>query len=397
MKGLENDFMQYQTQVVPNPMKIRVDYADGHYIYGKDGKKYLDFVAGVSVNTFGHGNKKIKEAIKEQVEKYLHTMVYGEFIQEPCVQLCKSLAENTPYPLKKTYLVTSGTEAVEGALKLAKGYTGREEIISCKWAYHGSTHGSMSIMGNENYKRSFRPLLPLIKFFTFNKIEELASSITEKTACVILETIQCSSGVRLPKNSFLKEVKKKCEEKKVLMILDEIQTGFGRTGKLFAFEHYGIVPDILIMGKGMGGGMPISGFMSSDKIMKFFSDHVPLGHLSTFGGNPVAAVASLTTLNQLIESNIMEDIFLKEKWIRKYLVHDQIKNIHGKGLLLSLELKNENYTHRVLESCLKKGLILFRFLFHSSSLRISPPLTITKKEIQEGCSIIIESLNNLKK
>ncbi|WP_185849240.1 aspartate aminotransferase family protein [Blattabacterium cuenoti] len=395
MKELEKDFLKYQTQINPFPMNIMVNHADGSYIYGKNGKKYLDFVSGVSVNVLGHGNKKIKEAIKKQVDKYLHTMVYGEFIQDPCVKLCKKISENIPYPLTTTFLVNSGTEAVEGALKLAKCYTGREEIISCKWSYHGSTHGSMSIMGYENYKRPFRPLLPLVKFITFNQIEELINSITNKTACVILETIQCSAGIILPDNSFLKEVKKQCNEKKALMILDEIQTGFGRTGKLFAFEHYGIIPDILIMGKGMGGGMPISGFISSKKIMKTFSDIIPLGHLTTFGGNAVSASASLATLNQLIDSNIMEQVSVKEKWIKEYLVHNEIKNIRGKGLFLSIELKNKNTVEKVLKNCLRKGLILFRFLFHSNFLRISPPLTITKKEIQKGCSIIIESLNRL--
>ncbi|WP_185862154.1 aspartate aminotransferase family protein [Blattabacterium cuenoti] len=392
---LEKDFFLYQTQINPYPMKIMVDHAYGNYIYGKDGKKYLDFVAGISVNVLGHGNKKIKEAIKKQVDKYLHTMVYGEFIQNPCVKLCKKIAENTPFPLTTTYLVNSGTEAVEVALKLAKCYTGKEEIISCKWAYHGSTHGSMSIMGCENRKRPFRPLLPLVKFITFNHIEELIDSITEKTACVILETISCSYGIKLPNEFFLKKIKEQCHKKKALMILDEVQTGFGRTGKLFAFEHYGIVPDILIMGKGMGGGMPISGVISSNKIMKTFCDSVTFAHLTTFGGNAVAASASLATLNQLINCNIMEKVFMKEKWIRKYLVHDEIKSINGKGLLLSFELKNKNLVEKVLKNCIKKGLILFRFLFNSHTLRITPPLTITKKEIQKGCSIIIDSLNQI--
>ncbi|WP_185867158.1 aspartate aminotransferase family protein [Blattabacterium cuenoti] len=395
MKELEKDFFQYQTQINPSSMNIMVNHGEGSYIYGTDGKKYLDFVAGVSVNVLGHGNKKIKEAIKKQVDKYLHTMVYGEFIQNPCVILCKKISENIPYPLTTTYLVNSGTEAVEGALKLAKCYTGREEIISCKWSYHGSTLGSISVMGNQDYKRSFRPLLPLVKFITFNNIKELISSITEKTACVILETIQCSAGIILPDDSFLKEIRKQCDQKKALMILDEIQTGFGRTGKLFAFEHYEVFPDILIMGKGMGGGMPISAFVSSHKIMRTFIDIVPLGHLTTFGGNAVSASASLATLNQLIDSDIMEQVPLKEKWIREHLVHNEIKNIHGKGLLLSFELKNKEIVEKVLKNCIKKGLILFRFLFHSNFLRISPPLTITKKEIQKGCSIIIESLNEL--
>ncbi|WP_185861288.1 aspartate aminotransferase family protein [Blattabacterium cuenoti] len=392
MKELKKDFFRYQTQINPYPMSIIVDRAEGSYIYGKDGKKYLDFVSGISVNILGHGNKKIKESIKKQVDKYLHVMVYGEFIQDPCVRLCKKISENIPYPLSTTYLVNSGTEAVEGALKLAKCYTRKEEIISCKWSYHGSTHGSISIMGYEDYKRPFRPLLPLVKFITFNDIEELINTITEKTACVILETIQCSSGVILPNCSFLKEVKKQCNKKNALMILDEIQTGFGRTGKLFAFEHYDIIPDILVMGKGMGGGMPISGFVSSQEIMKTF---IPLGHLTTFGGNAVSASASLATLDQLINSNIMEQVLVKEKCIRKYLVHNEIQNIHGKGLFLSFELKNKDIVEKVLQNCIKQGLILFPFLFHRNFLRISPPLTITKEEIQKGCSIIIESLNRL--
>ncbi|WP_185858539.1 aspartate aminotransferase family protein [Blattabacterium cuenoti] len=394
-KELEKDFLQYQTQVNPYPMKIIVDYADGNYIYGKDGKKYLDFVSGVSVNVLGHGNKKIKKAIKKQVDKYLHTMVYGEFIQSPCVMLCKKISENTPYPLTSTYLLNSGTEAVELALKIAKCYTEKERIISCKWSYHGSTHGSLSIMGYENKKRPFRPLLPLVKFITFNHIEDLISSITEKTACVILETIPCSYGIILPNNDFLKKVKDQCYKKKALMILDEVQTGFGRTGKLFAFEHYGVIPDILVMGKGMGGGMPISGLISSKEIMKTFLDSVPLGHLSTFGGNAVSASASLATLDQLVNSNIMEQVSMKEKWIRKYLVHDKIKSINGKGLLLSFDLENPNLSEKVFKNCIKKGLILFRFLFNSHALRISPSLTITKKEIQKGCSIIVECLNKI--
>ncbi|WP_185869051.1 aspartate aminotransferase family protein [Blattabacterium cuenoti] len=397
MKELEEDFFQYQTQINPSPMKIVVDYADGNYIYGKNGLKYLDFVAGVSVNVLGHRNKMIRESIKKQVDKYLHTMVYGEFIQSPCVNLCKKIAENTPSPLTSTYLVNSGTEAVEGALKLAKCYTGREEIISCKWAYHGSTHGSMSIMGNEKNKRPFRPLIPLVKFIKFNNVEEITSSISEKTSCVVLETIQCSNGIVLPDNSFLRKVREECYKKKALMILDEVQTGFGRTGKLFAFEHYGIVPDVLIMGKGMGGGMPISGFTSSEKIMKTFCDSFPLGHLTTFGGNAVAASASLATLEQLVNSNIMGKVLLKEELFRKNLVHDEIKSVNGKGLILSFELKDENSVEKLLQNCINKGLILFRFLFHSHFVRISPPLTITDKEIEKGCSIIIESLNQLKK
>nr|WP_185871348.1 aspartate aminotransferase family protein [Blattabacterium cuenoti] len=396
MMEIENDFIKYQAQVNPTAMKIIVDHADGNYIYGKNGKKYLDFVAGISVNVLGHGNKKIKKAIKKQVDKYLHTMVYGEFIQEICVTLCKKIANILPFPLENTYLVNSGTEAVEGALKLAKAYTGREQIISCKLSYHGSTQGAMSVMGDENKKIYFRPLIPLVKFINYNNIEELSDSIFEKTACIILETIQCSSGVILPNISFLKKIRDLCNSQGVLMILDEIQTGFGRTGKLFAFEHYGIIPDILIMGKAMGGGMPISGFVSSNKIMKTFCNTIPLGHLTTFGGNAISASASLCTLNQLVNSDLIKKVSMKEKLIRKHLIHEKIKNINGKGLLLSIELKNSNYVRKILEYCLKNGLILFPFLLNKNSLRISPPLTITEKEILKGCSIIIDSLNKVK-
>ncbi|XOD67253.1 MAG: aspartate aminotransferase family protein [Flavobacteriales bacterium Tduv] len=392
MNPLKNKFLQYQAQISPHPIALQIDRAKGNYIYDIEGKSYLDFAAGVSSNTLGHGHPKIVEAIKKQIERHMHVMVYGEFIQEVCVQLCQNMAQYTPKPLETTYLVNSGAEAIEGALKLAKRHTGREEIIAYKMAYHGNTHGAMSIMGNESLKRSFRPLLPIVQFITFNDEKDLLA-ITEKTACVVLETIQGAAGFILPQNDYLKKVKKQCEKTGALMILDEIQPGFGRTGKLFAFEHYQVVPDILVMGKGMGGGMPIGAFMASQTLMKCLTHDPMLGHITTFGGHPVIAAAALATLTELIDGSWMNQIEEKEALIRRLLVHPEIKGIHGKGLMLVCELANKSYTLKIARRCMEKGLIVFWLLFSSECLRLSPPLTITKEEIQKACNIIIECLN----
>ena len=317
---MKQDFFTFQAQTTQFAAGFEVEKAEGSYIYGKDGKKYLDFVAGVSANTLGHSHPKIISAIKEQAEKYLHVMVYGEYAQEMPVKLCKLLADSTPEPLEVTYLVNSGAEAIDGSLKLAKRYTGREEIISFKNSYHGNTHGALSVSGNEYHKREFRPLLPNIQFIEFNSTEELLK-ITEKTAGVILETIQGAAGFLVPENDYLKKLKSRCEEVGALLILDEIQPGFGRTGKLFAFEHYGIVPDILVMGKGMGGGVPVGAFMSSRKIMETLSHSPKLGHITTFGGNPLIAAASYATLKEVLESGLMNEVNSKEKLFRELLRH----------------------------------------------------------------------------
>ena len=389
---MHTDFFKYQAQTTPFASGFEVEKAEGSYIYGKNGKKYLDFVAGVSANTLGHSHPKIVDAIKTQAEKYLHVMVYGEYAQEMPVALCKLLAEATPEPLEVTYLVNSGAEAIDGSLKLAKRYTGREEIISFKDAYHGNTHGALSVAGNEYHKREFRPLLPMVSFIEFNNEKDL-EKITEKTAGVILETIQGAAGFLLPENDYLKKLKARCEEVGALLILDEIQPGFGRTGKLFAFEHYGIVPDILVMGKGMGGGVPVGAFMSSRKIMESLSHSPKLGHITTFGGNPLIAASSYATLKEVLESGLMNEVHEKEKLFRELLVHPKIKNINGRGLMLAVNLGTPEYTLDVAKRCMDKGLIVFWQLYRNEYLRISPPLTLSLDEIKEGCKIILEVLN----
>ena len=390
---LSKDFFTYQAQTTPFASGFEVERAEGSYIYGKDGRKYLDFVAGVSANTLGHSHPKIINAIKEQADKYLHTMVYGEYAQEKPVALCKLLAEATPEPLEVTYLVNSGAEGIDGALKLAKRYTGREEIISMKNAYHGNTHGALSVAGNEVHKREFRPLLPMINFIEFNNPEDF-DKITEKTACVIAETIQGAAGFLVPAPDYFKKLKQRCEEVGALLILDEIQPGFGRTGKLFAFEHYGIVPDILVIGKGMGGGVPVGAFMASREIMQSLSHSPKLGHITTFGGNPLIAAACYATLKELLESNLMSEIDRKEKLFRELLVHPKIKSINGKGLMLAINLGSPEYTLSVAKRCMEQGLIVFWQLYRNEFLRISPPLNITDDEIKHGCEIILNTITD---
>ena len=391
---LKDDFFKYQAKTTPFASGFEVEKAEGSYIYGTDGRRYLDFVAGVSANTLGHSHPKIVEAIKKQVDKYLHVMVYGEYAQEMPVKLCKLLAEATPEPLEMTYLVNSGAEAIDGALKLAKRYTGREEIVSFKNSYHGNTHGALSVSGNEYHKREFRPLLPLISFINFNDEKDL-NQITHKTACVILETIQGAAGFLVPENDYLKKLKNRCEEVGALLILDEIQPGFGRTGKLFAFEHYGIVPDILVMGKGMGGGVPVGAFMSSQSIMETLSYAPKLGHITTFGGNPLIAASSYATLKEVLDSGLMQKVEEKELLFRQLLVHPKIKQINGRGLMLALNLGSPDYTLEVAKRCMEKGLIVFWQLYRNEFLRISPPLTLSTEEIHEGCKIILECLEEI--
>ncbi|PPZ90796.1 aspartate aminotransferase family protein [Cloacibacterium normanense] len=389
---MKQEFFKYQAQTTPYAAGFEVEKAEGSYIYGKDGRAYLDFVAGVSANTLGHSHPKVVNAIKEQADKYLHVMVYGEYAQEKPVELCRLLAEATPEPLEVTYLVNSGAEAIDGALKLAKRYTGREEIISMKNSYHGNTHGALSVSGNEFHKREFRPLLPMISFIEFNNEEEF-SKITEKTACVIAETIQGAAGFLTPSQNYFKNLKKRCEEVGALLILDEIQPGFGRTGKLFSFEHYDMVPDILVMGKGMGGGVPVGAFMSSAEIMKSLQHSPKLGHITTFGGNPLIAAASYATLKEVLESSLMNEVEEKEKLFRELLVHPKIKKVNGRGLMLAVELESPEYTLEVAKRCMEKGLIVFWQLYRNEFMRISPPLTISKEEIKKGCEIILETLN----
>ena len=391
---MKQEFFKYQAQTTPFAAGFEVEKAAGNYIYGKDGNAYLDFVAGVSANTLGHSHPKVVNAIKEQADRYLHVMVYGEYAQEKPVAICQLLAEATPEPLEVTYLVNSGAEAIDGALKLAKRYTGREEIIAMKNSYHGNTHGALSVSGNEVHKREFRPLLPMISFIEFNNEEEF-SKITEKTACVIAETIQGAAGFLTPSQNYFKNLKKRCEEVGALLILDEIQPGFGRTGKLFSFEHYDMVPDILVMGKGMGGGVPVGAFMSSAEIMKSLQHSPKLGHITTFGGNPLIAAASYATLKEVLDSGLMNEVNEKEALFRELLVHPKIKKVNGRGLMLAVELESPDYTLKVAKRCMEKGLIVFWQLYRNEFMRISPPLTLTQNEIRKGCQIILQALDEV--
>ncbi len=387
---MTENFLTYQAQTSPNPLKLQIKRAMGSYIYDKDDKPYLDFIAGVSANTLGHQPSKVKEAIKAQLDTYMHVMVYGEFIQAPQLDLCRFLADKLPAALNCTYLTNSGTEATEGAIKLAKRVTGRFEIIAAKNAYHGNTQGAMSICGKGEQINAFRPLVPGVKFIEFNKESDL-ENISEQTAAVVLETIQGGAGFIVPQNDYLKKVKKKCRQVGALLILDEIQSGIGRTGKLFGFENFDVIPDILIAGKGLGGGMPIGAFISSKELMESLKEKPKLGHITTFGGHPVIAAASLANLQQLYELKLMESIKKKEELMRSKLTHPSIKEIRGSGLMLALIFEDSDIVNYIIHQGLKKGLILFWLLYEPKAVRITPPLNISEEEIIAGCSII----NNL--
>lgn len=391
---MQKDFLTYQAQTTPHPLALEVSYAKGSYIYDKQGKAYLDFVAGVSACSLGHSHPKVVEAIKTQVDKYLHVMVYGEYIQDPAVALSKLLAKHLPKPLETTYLVNSGTEAIEGSIKLARRYTGRSEIIAAKNAYHGNTMGSLSLMDFEERKQPFLPLIPDIKHIAFN-CEWCLNDITEKTAGVILETIQGGAGFIEPIDDYLHKVQKKCNEVGALFILDEIQPGIGRTGKLFGFENYNCQPDILVTGKGLGGGLPIGAFTASKEMMDTLSHNPKLGHITTFGGNPVIAAAALATLEEITSSNLMAEALEKEQLIRTHLRHKHIKAIRGRGLMLAAIMENDNIANEVILRAQDQGLILFWLLFEPSAIRITPPLTISNDEIIKGCKTITSVLDSI--
>ena len=393
---MKQDFLKYQAQTTPHPLALEVSHAKGSYIITTDGKKHLDFVAGVSACSVGHSNPRVVSAIKEQAEKYLHVMVYGEYAQKPAVDLTKLLSEHLPDPLSKTYLVNSGTEAIEGAMKLARRATGRTEIIAAKNAYHGNTMGSLSLMDFEERVKPFRPLIGDISFIEFNKEKDL-QKITSKTAAVILETIQGGAGFIMPANDYLKKVKKRCEEVGALLILDEIQPGFGRTGKLFGFENFDVVPDIVALGKGMGGGLPIGAFSASEDLMDLLMDNPKLGHITTFGGNPLIASAALATLKEIKETDLIEQALEKEILFRKHLQHPLIEEIRGKGLMLALILKSAEIADKLILKAKEKQLILFWLLFEKRAVRLTPPLTISEKEIMKGCGIIVDILREIEK
>ncbi|WP_353778323.1 aminotransferase class III-fold pyridoxal phosphate-dependent enzyme [Winogradskyella sp. 3972H.M.0a.05] len=388
------DFLKYQAQTTPHPLAMEVSHAEGSYIFDTKGKAYLDFVAGVSACSLGHKHPRVTKAIKDQLDKYLHVMVYGEYAQENAIKLSKLLASHLPDPLDTTYLTNSGTEAIDGAIKLARRFTGRSEIIAANHAYHGNTMGALSIMGYEERKQPFRPLLPDVKFIEFNNEANL-DLITSKTAAVVLETIQGGAGFIEPTNGYLEKVRQRCNTVGALLVLDEIQPGFGRTGKLFGFEHYNCVPDILVTGKGLGGGMPIGAFTASNEMMSTLKDNPKLGHITTFGGHPVIASAALATLQEITESNLIESTLKKEQLIRETLVHPLIEDIRGRGLMLALMTPSAEVTNQIILDCQDEGLILFWLLFEPKAVRITPPLTISEEEIIEGCNKILKVLNKI--
>lgn len=391
---MQNDFFKYQAQTTPHPLAMQVSHAKGSYIYNTDGKAYLDFVAGVSACSLGHTHPKVVNAVKDQLDKYLHVMVYGEYIQEPALELAKLLAQYLPEPLESTYLVNSGTEAIEGSIKLARRFTGRSEIIAAKNAYHGNTMGSLSLMDYDERKAPFLPLIPDIKHITFN-CEWCLQQITENTAGVILETIQGGAGFIEPINNYLQKVQQRCNDVGAVFILDEIQPGIGRTGTLFGFENYNCQPDIVVTGKGLGGGLPIGAFTTSKEMMDCLSNNPKLGHITTFGGNPVIAAAALATLTEIVSSNLMPETLEKEKLIREHLQHKHIKEIRGRGLMLAAITENASITNEVIMRSQDQGLILFWLLFEQKAIRITPPLTISNDEIIKGCKIITAVLDSI--
>ena len=384
-------FTTYLAQTSDFPLSLEIERAEGIYMYDVNGKKYMDLISGISVSNIGHRHPKVLSAIKDQLDKYLHLMVYGEYVQSPQTILASLLASHLPPSLSCCYFVNSGSEAIEGALKLVKRYTGKTEIITFNNAYHGSSHGSLSIMGNETFKNSFRPLLPDIRICKFNQEKEL-DYITTKTACVVIEPIQGEAGVRVPDYGFLMKLRRKCHQTNTLLIFDEIQTGFGRTGTLFAFEQFGVIPDILVLAKGMGGGMPIGAFICSKEIMDSLKTNPVLGHITTFGGHPVSCAASKACLEAILEEGLIDSIYEKEQLFKSLLLHPAIIEVRGKGLLLAIEFINYDFNKKVIDKCIEKGVITDWFLFCDNSMRIAPPLNIKMEEIEYACAIIIKSI-----
>ncbi len=392
MNNIQSDFLKFQGQTNQSPYLIEVERAEGIYIYDKCGKSYMDMIAGVAVNNIGHSHPKVIKAIKNQVDKHLHVMVYGEFIQDSQLNFSKKLASLLPSSLSSVYAVNSGTEANEAALKLVKRVTGRTELISFRGSYHGSTHGSLSVSGNEVKKQAYRPLLPDVKFLTFNKIEDL-EQVTTKTAGVIIETIQGDAGVRVPSIKFMKALRNRCTVTGTLLIFDEIQCGIGRAGKLFAFEHFEVIPDVLTLGKALGGGMSIGALISSQKNLYEFTHSPMLGHITTFGGHPVncaAALACLEVMETEIDFKEVERLgSILENVISQ---NSEIKEVRRKGMMFAFDMESFERVEKVVKKCLEKGLISFWFLSHPYSFRLSPPLNITEEEIRKAARIILEAI-----
>jgi len=396
MISQKEQFLKYLAQTSPIPLSIEVEKAEGVWLFDKEGKKYLDLISGISVSNIGHRHPEVVKAIHGQLEKYLHVMVYGEFILDTQVELARLICSTLPTPLDNVFFVNSGSEAIEGAMKLSKRATGRTKTVSFKNGYHGSTHGALSIMGGEEYKNSFRPLLPDVYIVDFNDTDSL-SEIDERTACVVAETLQGEAGAIVPDTAYLQALRKRCDETGALLVLDEVQCGMGRTGRLWAFEHFNIIPDIIAMAKGLGGGLPLGCFVTSKKLMQQLTHDPVLGHISTFGGNPLCCAAALATLKVILDEKPYLQADKKEKLFRENLNHPLIKSIRGKGLMLALEFESFKQNKRIIDRCIKKGLITDWFLFAPNCMRIAPPLIITEKQIIEACGIIFKAMDDEQK
>jgi acetylornithine/N-succinyldiaminopimelate aminotransferase len=384
-------FLNHLAQTSPAPLAMEFVRAEGDFLFDADGKKYVDLISGISVSNIGHRHPKVIKAIHAQLEKYMHLMVYGEYIQAPQVLLAEKLAQLLPPTLNATYFTNSGAEAIEGALKLAKRITGRSEIISFENAYHGSTHGALSIMGSEYFKTAFRPLLPGTSLLRFNNSDDL-KKINSSVACVVVEPVQGEAGAIAAADNFLEAIRKRCDETGTLLIFDEIQTGFGRTGKMFGFEHSNAIPDIIVFAKGLGGGMPIGAFVSSRENMHLLSENPVLGHITTFGGNAVCCAAALATVETIVEENLLAGIAEREKIIIETLKHPAIKELRGKGLMYAAVLEDAEKVKSTIQKCIEKGVITDWFLFCDHALRIAPPLNIDLAVLKESCQVILDCL-----
>ncbi|WP_299821211.1 aspartate aminotransferase family protein [uncultured Pontibacter sp.] len=389
-------FLKHQAQTSDFPLMIEIERAEGVYMYGTEGQRYIDLISGIGVSNVGHRHPRVLKAIHDQLDKYMHLMVYGEFVQAPQAKLAEALTSTLPSHLNNVYLLNSGTEAVEGALKLAKRYTGRTELISCRNAYHGSTQGALSVNGSESFKNAFRPLLPDVRHIHYNNIPDL-QDITIRTAAVIVETVQGEAGLRTPENDYLKHLRQRCTEVGALLILDEIQCGFGRTGTFWAFEQFGIEPDILLCAKGMGGGMPIGAFIAPQEIMAAFKTDPILGHCTTFGGHPVSCAASLATLQTIQEENLLAGVAQKAQLFKQLLVHPRIKEIRNCGLMMAAEFESFEVLKAVIDKAILYGVLTDWFLFCDNSMRIAPPLTITEEQIREACGIVLKAIDDVEK
>ena len=392
-------FLRHVAQTSGNPLALEIVKAEGCTLYGADGKEYIDLIGGISVANAGHRHPKVIEAIQKQLDAYLHIMVYGEFIEAPQVQYAKLLTDHLPASLNSVYFTNSGAEAVEGAMKLAKRVTGRTQIIGFNRSYHGSTQGALSIMGDEYWRNAFRPLLPDVLHLEYNSFESL-NEITEQTTCVIAETVQGEAGIIVPSKDWMQALRKKCTETGTLLILDEIQAGFGRTGKLWGFEHFNIVPDILLLGKALGGGMPLGAFIADKKLMDAFTNNPVLGHITTFGGHPVCCAAGMAAMKALLEEGWIDEVKKKEELFKSLLVHPpagghslKIKAIRSLGLWMAVEFDSFETNKKVIDGCIAEGVLTDWFLFASNCLRISPPLIITEEYIKEAANVILNSLN----